>query len=313
MSIFYNLSSAETQERRKQNQFVFDQVISKFSCRRRYLVQNEYLDRPTGKPDQTEAVFNSDEDLKKAINIYNFYSYIKQESVAPMVWKGEIAQRIISSVKEQNMIEFFIPWGVRPNWDNDDSQVEPEMKALEKIREFQELCSENYAINTSFLFMFADTYATQVNSYDAEFTKSYFDYMTKRMKNCGLQNTNFVSYSGIVNNNQELYQELAARITPEWVYDKYANKTDKYVWNSALGAAGRRSGFSTLVEQRAAAIRYLREREIEGPMICKVYPYAIKYSMVTPSKDIPDTVLPRIYLLDEKLRLPWIPSQKGER
>jgi hypothetical protein len=211
------------------------------------------------------------------------------------VYEQDVRTRL-QGASDVRPITLFVPWGVRPFGEPGDS----EWVGLETIASYQRVLT-SCGIANEVLLMPADVYAIEINGYDWGMATTYFNWVWKRAEGMGFT---VIPWSIIRDQNEERYNNVLrweANIDALW------RSIPKSLWyKDLLSTAYRRSTGTTDQEIKESAFRYLRERIAEARVIESVYK-PIKLSMVSPTKDnIVDCQLPRLYLLPQESRFPWL-------
>ncbi len=234
-------------------------------------------------------------------NVLSVWEATARLSTEKIIYNGDILSRLAASTNE-TPLTLFVPWGVRP----EGNFGEREQAALTCIQNYQSLL-DTYAIASTVLIMPADVYAIEVNGYAWEPTTNYFNRVT-----CAAETKKFQvkPWSVIREENKETYTRiLAGEASPESLW----RSLPKSVWGDLLTAAYRRTKQKGDAAITKAAFDYLKERIAEARIIESVY-RPIKLSMVSPKKDdVVDCDLPRLYLLPQSLRFPWIKGSMYEK
>ncbi|MBI4064858.1 hypothetical protein HY409_00605 [Candidatus Gottesmanbacteria bacterium] len=228
------------------------------------------------------------------------WEYTLSASVEAPVYGGAIIDRFAQSSAEQPLT-LFIPWGVSPTR---TAIGRYEEVALDWTKRYSELLLY-YGVPNRPLIMPADVYAVEINGDDPDRVAQCFSSIGNVAERLGFP---VVPWSTIREQNRDRYED-----TLKWECSLEAlwQSTPKALWyDGFLPASFSRNMAKRDDVVRQSAFRYLQERIAEARVIEAAYA-PVKLSMVSKQKDdIVDRELPRIYILDKKLRFPWL---KGEQ
>lgn len=207
-----------------------------------------------------------------------------------IVYPDEIVKRLTIS----NELVLFVPWGVRP-----EGKPRLEVVVMDRLQAIETNLLQK-GVNACILIMPADVYATEVNTQvDQIQVNEYFAYIEKIATERGFL---VKPWSEIRAENLVDYQTKVKDLTNEAIRALMGAKKIE----TAMGAAIRRSGYTTLGDVENSALAYLRERIIEAEIIESLY-QPVKISVVAKVRDdIVDGDLPRIYLFPPELQFPWL-------
>ncbi len=272
------------------NQFAFQQVLKNTGVDYQYLIDDNWTNiSPDKRPQSKRAFFPDIESFRKAREAYFTWTDLspfigKEKPVFP----EEIIKRFMNSISSRLPLTIFIPWGFRTEGQFGWKETE----TMNKINEILSLVNQR-KINQQVLIMLADIYATEINNLPVSAVKEYFFTVEQEAKKRSYQ---VLPWSKIRNNNLRQYEVLCQKYTNEEI-----NKIlPQYVINSALKAAEKRG------QTKNCSLAYLRERLCEAEIIEERFK-PVKLSMVAKNKDEGvDLNLPRLYLIPEYLRFPWL-------
>jgi hypothetical protein len=246
---------------------------------------------PQTRPEARRFLFQDQKTLEAALDVYNAWKALTSIQQNTPVQPIEIYARLTHARIEKKPISLFIPWGVR-------SQGQPnfEYKGFDYIEKIGKLLS-NFSIPSTVFIMPADCYATEINGIDQGETDRYFAKITQEAEK---RDMTVKSWSAIRQENLPRYAKLLESLSDTHV-ERLIQK--KGTMERIVNAARRRSGGKD-VQQSAYA--YIRERICEATIIEATY-RPIKLSLAPKNKDnIIDGPLARLYVIPEKLQLPWL-------
>lgn len=224
------------------------------------------------------------------------WEFTLQASMEPPIYGKTIIDRFTISTVEQP-VTLFVPWGVSPlrTYSNNYDQA-----ALDQIKRYSLLLAR-YGVPNEVMIMPADLYATEINRYDLDLADQYCYAIAYEADDRGFS---VKPWSKIREQNMEQYESI---LRYECSPDALPRSTPKALWyRSLLPASISRNSDRGEDAVRESAFRYLQERISEARIIESVYA-PVKLSMVTPTKDnIVDRELPRLYILEDSLRFPWL-------
>ena len=221
--------------------------------------------------------------------------YFNAVQTAKPAREEEAKKRFLESRFTNDVVNLFVPWGVRP-------EGEPilETGILDTYQSLKEIL-QNKGINAQIFIMPADIYVTEVNNaVDPESAARYFKYIKEQST---LRDFMVKPWSEIRNENMQRYQQIASQLDDKTIVSVVENPT---IIQKAFASAKRRSGNFTNRSIQASAFAYLRERICEGIIIEELYK-PIKVGLAPKFKDdYIDGNLPRIYVFPTDKQLPWL-------
>lgn len=272
------------------NTFAFQCVLTLSHGKRQYRFGNEWFDHTLGKrPDETRITMEL-ETFRKARNAYKIWNQLTPSFTFNPVFPEIIMARLMNG----EPLTLFVPWGVR-----DTAKIgQRERLAMNTLESFACMLHEN-GVNTQIVIMPADIYALEINKKISPLIVSeYFTQVTDESRNRGFI---VMPWSQIRYENQTLYDQISLEMTQEHI----ATLISLPVRMKAYEAALRNSGFQDAASIQRSAYTYLRERICEAIIVEETLK-PIKVSMAPKNKDNDvDMSLPRLYILPEKLILPW--------
>ena len=323
MTIYLDLGCAQLRDLREMNRFAFDNALKMFADGRRYLVGNTWVDvdaqgnnkpKLNGKPQKTEIRFNDESSLWAMVDVCSLWQYFGTRSTVNPVFPEECFNRMAFARKTGETLNFFVPWGIRPDFCESLYCKEgclsrtAENAVLDDLRLVQEAVQAK-GLPMQLTIMPADAYATEVNNITDQKILSYFDVLDRTVrKKWGDDVCKVVPWSVIRQNNMARYAQLLCETTP----DKIRKVIPGGMIDNAFKSARRFNPNKSAQEQEQAAFRYLSERLVESILIEETMK-PIKLSLVDPAKDSRvDGPLARLYIIPEQIRFPWLkPSFAG--
>jgi len=254
---------------------------------------------------KAKVVFKPIQEIDKSETISpkekgKYMYYVWQEIAKMQITNPEypdVSLARLTTARETSVpVTLFIPWGVRPEGKFGSSEI----AVLDKLKLLQDVL-KGKGIPVDILIMPADLYATEVNNQvDGGQTSIYFEQVAEVAKT--EFDFNVKPWSEIRLENWETYQTRSNQLTVEKIDELLTNRKI----SEAIGAATRRSGYSSQEDIMKAAYAYLRERICEAEIIESQYK-PIKVSCVPKNKDNEiDINLPRLYIIPYEQQLPWL-------
>jgi hypothetical protein len=279
---------------REVSTYIFDKMAKKYGTRE-YRIGGEWTRSINAKPDECRLTY-SFKAFQEGERLLAAWSMIETLSVDKPVRKDDIVDRLTSrfyygtDVPNKIPICFFVPWGTRTL-----GKMGPESMVLDTLSDLSAALSDLDMPNRVML-MPADLYATEVNGLPKGIVQDYISMLTPLAEKRGIM---VKPWSKIRKENKEMYCELAREITDPKIDELVSNGKRARLIEAA-------SRWSNGGNSREAAYRYMRERICEARIVEEKYK-PIKLSAVTVEKDdVMDQQLPRIYIIPEEERFPWL-------
>lgn len=272
-----------------------DTVMKSLGVRAEFRVDNVWQNTPEKGFTDKRYLFPDTESFRAGQDTYFAWQFLEGRKVDNPVLPAESIKRILYSRTTGESLCLFVPWGVRPTGRFGD----PENQVLDMLSATQEMLRKR-RVNAQLLVMPADLYATEVNNQvSVGATKNYFEEVGDAAVKRGFE---VKPWSQIRQENMDQYLCRVAELKEKG----FAGTLKASLLQEALGAAKRRSGYINPEDIKEASYRYLRERiceaEIVEDTICP-----IKVSVVVKEKDNQvDRMLPRIYIIPDRQRFPWL-------
>lgn len=290
------------------NKFPLNQILA--DLRRNGEIEYEYYSGqkwsdgpPSKKPEARRIIFDDDVAIERARQMYYLWSSLSWGFKERSIFPEKIVDRLIRAVRTDQPINFFVPWGIRYQ----GRFGKPEKDAFKEIKRRNESIwtissrkilntVEPSLISTQVTIMPADTYATEINGIKPDKVARYFADVSQFAQSLGFQ---VKSWSSIREENLDDYVRL---------WDDFSNeRIDELVTPAVIDRAIKSAQRRTKTDDpRMAAYEYMRERLCEAEIIERTLK-PVKVSMVDRVKDnILDGPLPRVYILPERLKFPWL-------
>lgn len=272
------------------DQFAAQQIVMRMGGTREYRFSDLWQDTNPGKrPDATRIRMDL-ESFRKGRSVYQLWIELTSMFTYTPVFPEQIIDRLLTSTP----VTLFIPWGVRDN----NQLGTRELAAMDRIDSIKRSLEEKNIPNR-ILVMPADLYAKVVNQkIPTDIVHDYFESVSQEAKNRGYL---VWSWSEIRNQNILRYNQLAQ----EFSNKRISEILSPAVVYKAYKAAQKNSGYLKEQDILNSSFSYLRERICEAIIVEETL-RPIKVSMAPKNKDNDvDISLPRLYIVPEKLVLPW--------
>lgn len=224
--------------------------------------------------------------------VQSCWKLINQSSVEKPLYRTDIVNRLNAAYTTNSPLYLFTPWGMNPTAEFSQK----EKTGLTILSQWQRSFDINQ-IPTQVILMPADLYATEVNQSQTNY-QNYLLRLTGKATNLGF---NVIPWSTIRQENISTYQAKKRYFTPELINRIFSQK----ILLKAVEASRIRSGNIKETQIRQSVLAYIQERLAETEIIETIFK-PVKISMVSPTKDIFDLNLPRIYVVPTQNRFPWL-------
>jgi len=194
---------------------------------------------------------------------------------------------------EGETVQLFTPWGPRYHWQETGEEItedDREVATLQFLANIlSQLRSNMPGKSFNWLLLGADLYGTRINNLPAQVVQTYFTSLENWLREV-IPAASFALWSDYDKQAEEYRQQTRARL------DELVNA---HIRQQARETAQRMPG-------AGGAEDYLVERLAEAMLIEETF-QPIKVSLAPPGKDSQvDLDLPRLYIVPEKLRTPWL-------
>jgi len=224
--------------------------------------------------------------------VQSCWKLINTNSVEKPLYRTDIVDRLSSAYTTKSPLYIFTPWGMNPTAEFNQQ----EKSGLTLLSQWQRSFETNQ-IPTQVILMPADLYATEVN----QSTTNYQSYLLRLTGEATALGFNVLPWSTIRQENISTYQKKKKYFRPELINRIFPQRT----LLKAVETARNRSGETEDTQIRQSVLAYIQERLVEAEIIETIFK-PIKISMVSPTKDIFDLNLPRIYVIPTQNRFPWL-------
>lgn len=190
-------------------------------------------------------------------------------------------------------VTLFTPWGPRYSWGKRGEVIQTGDKELDVLYFLAELMSEMKQnmpdTNFRWVFLGADLYGTRINNLPIEVVSNYFD--------------SFAQWLNVILPEAEFQIWSRSDVEAEQFRQEIRSKFDNFVSHELLARATKTA---QAMGRNSSARDYIVERIAEAILIERTLK-PIKLSCVARCKDDDvDWMLPRLYLLPERLHAPWL-------
>ena len=255
---------------------------------RQFLVKGEWISEPK---DRVEDVRYLCDGAFRTVS--EAWQYLDSEGRENPEMVDGILDRLYSSI-EDGAIILFSPWGPKYTYRRKGTKISEEDKEMETLRSIGRVFERFRSLGFSpkLLLMYADVYGTEINNLPENVVRDY----GKSLEGAALSvldTVEFETWSGIRDRFNPEYQELR---------DSIAGNFGSFVKPGVFQNMMRKSPPGSTEETTR---KYVVERLVEGKMIDRMY-MPIKLSLVGREKDVLDGPLPRVYIIPEEARAPWM-------
>jgi hypothetical protein len=288
---------AKKVDKYKPNNFALQGVYKGVGVQYEYKIDNQWSsERPTQKPEGRRVVFEGIDQFRAAKDTY--FAWQDISALQNPLLKPERPEEVLKRLLKARMgdsVTLFVPWGVRISGEFGPS----EEFVLDRMAGLQNSLLQR-KISSQIFLMPADLYATEVNNQvRPDDAQNYFRVVKKEAEDRNMQ---VKSWSEIRSENWETYLRRSNELSEEEIIKLLSPAKVR----EAVGAASRRSGYSSQEAIAKAAFAYLRERICEAEIVEDRY-QPIKVSAVAKNKDNGvDRELPRIYIVPDLFQFPWL-------